>query len=99
MGQQDQFAPPGPSGCFVFSEETFAGGCGNEKDGPQRPFTLLDARFGDVFEAFDFTGLPPAARPAHARACASGLPKAVCAAQEALPATRRLPLRPAARLR
>jgi hypothetical protein len=33
-GQKGQFAPPRLSGRSTFSEETFAGRCGNEKDAP-----------------------------------------------------------------
>jgi hypothetical protein len=35
MRHEDQFAPPRLSGRSAFSEETFAGGCGNEKDAPK----------------------------------------------------------------
>jgi hypothetical protein len=35
MEHEDQFAPPRLSGRSAFSEETFAGGCGNEKDAPE----------------------------------------------------------------
>jgi len=34
MEHEDQFAPPRLSGRSAFSEETFAGRCGNEKDAP-----------------------------------------------------------------
>jgi len=33
-GHEGQFPPPGLSGRYAFSEETFAGRSGNEKDAP-----------------------------------------------------------------
>jgi hypothetical protein len=34
VGHEGQFAPPRLSGRSVFSKETFAGKCGDEKDAP-----------------------------------------------------------------
>ena len=41
VGHEGQFAPPRLSGRSAFSEETFAGRCGNEKDAPSPAFARL----------------------------------------------------------
>jgi len=44
MGHEGQFAPPRLSGRSAFSEETFAGRCGNEKDAPRTDVRRDDRR-------------------------------------------------------
>ena len=62
-GHEGQFAPPKVSDRFAFSEETFAGRCGNEKDAPNADISLRpQERRQRAVVAFDLTFSPLLAR-------------------------------------
>jgi len=62
-GHEDQFAPPKVSDRFAFSEEAFAGRCGNEKDAPNADISLrAQERRQRAVAAHDLTFSPLLAR-------------------------------------
>ena len=71
MGHEDQFPPPRLSGRSVFSEETFGGRCGNEKDASKMiiGITGCDGPGGPPGVVADSGPVKDARSAAHERDC------------------------------